>query len=84
MARDAARAAADRLLAEGRSAQTPALAVENAGRRDARAIATTLGRLADTVAAQAFDGPVALIIGEATALARGVEVAVPEPARRSA
>jgi len=84
MARDAARAASDRLIAEGRAAATPALAVENAGRANARAIATTLGALADTVVAQAFEGPVALIIGEATALARGVETMVAEPARRSA
>jgi uroporphyrin-III C-methyltransferase len=84
MARDAARAASDRLIAEGRAPATPALAVENAGRPNARAIATTLEALADTVAAQAFEGPVALIVGETTALARGVEAAGVEPARRTA
>ena len=71
MAREAAQAAADRLIAEGRSPQTPALAVENAGRPEARAIAGSLEQLPQAVAAAAFTGPVALIIGEAAALARG-------------
>ncbi|MDP3174231.1 MAG: uroporphyrinogen-III C-methyltransferase, partial [Phenylobacterium sp.] len=38
MARDAAAAAAGRLMAEGRAGDTPALAVENAGRPQARAV----------------------------------------------
>jgi len=80
MARDAAAAVAGRLLAEGRAADTPALAVENAGRPDARLVATTLAGLGDAVSAADFDGPVVLIVGEAAAQARGAASA--QPARR--
>jgi uroporphyrin-III C-methyltransferase len=53
MGRDQAAALAGRLMAEGRPAATPAIAVENAGQPAARAIATTLSDLG-----------VALIVGE--------------------
>lgn len=83
MARDAAGAAADRLMSEGRCAATPAVAIENAGRPEARILATTLGGLGQTVTGAAFEGPVLLIIGEAVAQARSVQVQIP-PARVSA
>lgn len=80
MARDAARAAAERLMAEGRSPATPALAVESAGRPGARALLTDLARLGEAVEAQAYDGPVALVIGEAAAQARGAVAYAPSRA----
>jgi uroporphyrin-III C-methyltransferase len=70
MARDAARAAAERLMAEGRSPQTAALAVENAGRPQARLVTTTLEDLGAAVEDAAFSGPVLLVVGEVTAQAR--------------
>ncbi|MBW8812925.1 MAG: uroporphyrinogen-III C-methyltransferase [Caulobacterales bacterium] len=70
MGRDQLAAVAERLIAEGRSPQTPALAVENAGRPDARAIPATLASLAADVAAAAPDGPVVVIVGEVVAQAR--------------
>jgi uroporphyrin-III C-methyltransferase len=81
MARDAAAAAAARLIAEGRSPQTPALAVENAGRPDARLLPATLADLGGAVAAAGFEGPVLLLVGEVAAQARGYEAA---GSRRSA
>jgi uroporphyrin-III C-methyltransferase len=83
MARDAAQAASDRLIAEGRSAATPALAIENAGRPEARALSTTLDGLPEAVAAGAFSGPVLLVVGEAAGQARGAVAYRPE-SRRSA
>jgi uroporphyrin-III C-methyltransferase len=64
MGRDQLQAVCARLIAEGRAPQTPALAVENAGRRDARPIPATLASLAQAVAAAAPRGPVVVIIGE--------------------
>lgn len=60
---------ADRLVAEGRSASTPALVVFRASRQDERRIVSRLGELADAVSTDS--GPAMLIIGEAmeTALA---------------
>lgn len=72
MARDAARAAAARLIAEGRPPHTPVLAVENAGRPDARALPATLASLAEVIEAAAPSGPVAIIIGDTAAQARGI------------
>ncbi len=69
MGRDAAAAAAGRLIAEGRSPSTPAVAVENAGRADARLIRATLGELGQAVAVERLEGPVLLAIGEAVAAA---------------
>lgn len=70
MGRDSAAAVAERLTREGRSGATPALAVENAGRRDARLVTTTLAELSSAVETAAFEGPVVLIIGEIAAHAR--------------
>jgi uroporphyrin-III C-methyltransferase len=77
MGRDAARAAAERLMREGRPASTPALAVENAGSPAARLVRADLGGLGDAVEAAAFAGPVVLIIGEVAAQAceQGAEAA---------
>jgi len=69
MGRDQAGAVAQRLIAHGRSAATPAIAVENAGQRCARAITTTLSNLARDLDAAVPTGPVVLIIGEVTAQA---------------
>lgn len=82
MARDAAHAAAARLMAEGRSPSTPALAVENAGRPEARLLPATLATLGAAVAAEAFSGPVLLVVGEVAAMARQAVQA--PPIRRSA
>ena len=70
MARDSARAVADRLMAEGRSPRTPAVAVENAGAPHARMIAAPLNGLAAELEAASCTGPVLLVIGEAAAMAR--------------
>ena len=69
MGRDRLAAAAARLIALGRARQTPALAVENAGRPDARALLGTLGDLGAILAAANLTGPVVLIVGEVTAQA---------------
>ncbi|MET0294895.1 MAG: uroporphyrinogen-III C-methyltransferase [Phenylobacterium sp.] len=69
MARDSAQAVADRLMAEGRSPATPALAVENAGRPEARLVTARLADLGRVVAAESFTGPVLLVVGEAAAQA---------------
>ena len=66
MGRDAAAAVAERLIGEGRSPSTPAVAVENAGRPHARIVRARLADLGDTVAAAGFEGPVLLVVGEVT------------------
>jgi uroporphyrin-III C-methyltransferase len=65
MGRDTAGAVADHLIASGRSPATPAIAVENAGRSEARAIHATLDGLGDALGAARLDGPVVIAIGEA-------------------
>jgi uroporphyrin-III C-methyltransferase len=65
MGRDAAGAAADRLMAEGRSPATPVVAVENAGAADARMVDASLASLAERLGAACFDGPVVILVGEA-------------------
>ena len=60
-------AIAERLMAAGRDAATPALIVENASLATERAIPTTLGGLGE--AAAGLDGPALLMIGEAMAMA---------------
>jgi uroporphyrin-III C-methyltransferase len=62
---------AERLVAAGRDAATPALIVENASRADERRIVTTLAGLAE--AATGLSGPALLIVGEAMALAQAHE-----------
>ncbi|WP_363200473.1 uroporphyrinogen-III C-methyltransferase [Phenylobacterium sp.] len=69
MGRDRLEAAAQRLIAQGRSPATPVMAVENAGRPDARAMPGTLAGLGATLAAARVTGPVVLIVGEVTAQA---------------
>jgi len=69
MGRDQAAAISDRLIAHGRPATTPAIAVENAGHPHARAIGTTLGDLAADLDAARPSGPVVLLIGEVVARA---------------
>jgi uroporphyrin-III C-methyltransferase len=58
----------ERLIAAGRAATTPVLAVENASRPDERRIMSTLGSL--PLALSGIDGPAILIIGEVAALAQ--------------
>jgi uroporphyrin-III C-methyltransferase len=69
MGRDQAAAVADQLVRQGRSASTPAIAVENAGHADSRAIASTLGGLAAAIDAAQPTGPVVLLIGAVAARA---------------
>ena len=76
MGRDQVRAVTEALIAQGRDAATPALAVENAGHPHARVIAATLDGLADALKAAVPEGPVVLLIGDVTARA---EVAVAAP-----
>ncbi|MFZ0268577.1 MAG: hypothetical protein WAL33_13165, partial [Caulobacter sp.] len=58
---------AERLIAAGRAATTPALIVENASRADERRILTTLAGLAR--ATEGLKGPALLMVGEAMAMA---------------
>ena len=62
---------AERLVAAGRDAATPALVVENASRAAERRVVTTLAGLAE--AAAGLSGPALLIVGEAMALAQAHE-----------
>lgn len=64
----AAGAIRDQLIAAGRSAATPILAVENAGRPAARLFTGVLGGLAETVPAD-LDGPVLIVVGDVAAQA---------------
>jgi uroporphyrin-III C-methyltransferase len=79
MARDAARAVAERLMAEGRSPQTPALMVERAGAPSARLVRTTLAGLGPAVEAAAATGPALLVVGEVCAEAADLAAIGPEP-----
>ncbi len=87
MGRDSAGEAAARLIAEGRAPSTPAIAVENAGRSEARLIHARLDGLGDAVAAAGVTGPVLLVIGEVAARAGAplwdIDMAEPE-ARQAA
>ena len=76
MGRDQLQAATERLVARGRSPDTPAIAIENAGRPDARALPGTLSDLGAILAAAQLSGPVVLLVGEVTTQA---DVAVPLP-----
>jgi uroporphyrin-III C-methyltransferase len=69
MGRDEIAQVADRLIAQGRSPATPACAVENAGRPDARLIAGALRDLPGRLAAAAATGPVLVVVGEVAARA---------------
>jgi uroporphyrin-III C-methyltransferase len=58
---------ATRLIEAGRAPSTPAVVVESASLPHERRLATTLGRLEESVAG--LDGPAILIVGEVAALA---------------
>ena len=73
MGRDRASGIAAALVDAGRSAQTPALAVENAGLPGARLVRTTVGQLAATMEDAGFDGPTLLLVGSVALQARGAE-----------
>ena len=77
MGRDQAGAVAQQLIGHGRAASTPAVAVENAGSPEARAIATTLEHLAGDLLAAQPSGPVVLLIGDVAARA---DLGLAEPA----
>jgi uroporphyrin-III C-methyltransferase len=80
MAREAAGAVADRLIALGRAPATPAIAVENAGRADARAIRCDLASLGPAIAAAGLGGPVVVVIGEAVRAAAAAGLCAPRSA----
>ncbi|WP_374660604.1 uroporphyrinogen-III C-methyltransferase [Phenylobacterium sp.] len=67
MGRNQLPALAARLVAQGRSPDTPVMAVENAGRADARAMPGRLGDLGQALAAVGCEGPVVVVVGEAVA-----------------
>lgn len=84
MGRDQAQAIAEQLVRSGRPASTPAIAIENAGHPDARAMPSTLGDLAAVLDAARPAGPVVLLIGEVTARAQVAPVAdAVSPPRRA-
>ena len=70
MARDSIGPLFERLIADGRAAQTPAIAIENAGSDHARRFSGTLRTLSATLLAAAPEGPVLVVVGEVAALAR--------------
>lgn len=75
---------AARLMAAGRSPSTPALAVENAGRPDARLVQCELATMGDAVGAAEFDGPVLLLVGAVASRARKMGAASLTPTLISA
>ena len=80
MGREAFPEAAKRLIAEGRPASTPALAVENAGAPEARLISGDLASLPALLAAADCSGPVVILVGEVAARAKGAETEAPRRA----
>ena len=64
-----ARRVAERLIAGGRAASTPVAVIENGTLPDERVVRSTLGTLADDVAAAGLEGPAVLMIGEVAARA---------------
>lgn len=81
MGREAVGAVAERLMALGRSPATPAIAVENAGRPDARAIRARLDGLGAALAEAAPEGPVVVVIGEAVVATAPLRLADPRRAQ---
>ncbi|MHB8287530.1 MAG: uroporphyrinogen-III C-methyltransferase [Caulobacteraceae bacterium] len=69
MARDSLVAVTDALIKAGRCADTPVIAVENAGRTSARAIKCLLSELALRIERAEYAGPVVVIIGAVAARA---------------
>ena len=53
------------LLAGGLRADTPVIAVENASRKDARCVCSTVASMVDDFASQSLKSPAVLVIGEA-------------------
>lgn len=72
----------DRMIAAGRPASTPALAVESAGGAEARLKRGTLDQLAD-IAASASGGPILIVVGEVAAQAVAHTAAAPEAQGRT-
>jgi uroporphyrin-III C-methyltransferase len=70
MARDAAPEVCAAVMAAGRPPDTPAAAIENAGRPEARLIRSDLRHLARDLEAMACSGPVLILVGEVANLAR--------------
>ncbi len=70
MGGEVAGALSERMIAAGRSPDTPAVAVEQAGGVEARLYSCTLGTLA-AVLGETRGGPVLIVIGEVAAQARG-------------
>jgi len=66
---------AARLIAAGQPASTPAVAVENASRANERHLHGTLADLPAALAAQGFDGPVVVLIGQVVGLAQTMPIA---------
>jgi len=62
----------DRLVAHGRSAETPFALVENGSRREQRVVAGVLRDLPDLAATHAVSSPALLIVGEVAGLARAL------------
>jgi uroporphyrin-III C-methyltransferase/precorrin-2 dehydrogenase/sirohydrochlorin ferrochelatase len=60
----------ERLLAAGRTADTPVAAIENGTRTDQRVIVSSIDRLADLAQLHALRSPSLLIVGEVAAFAR--------------
>ena len=77
MGGEVAAALSERMIAAGRSPDTPALAVEQAGGAEARLYRGTLATLADRLA-DTKGGPVLIVIGDVAALARDVRDVLPE------
>ena len=83
MGREQLEAATARLIAHGRPATTPAMAVENAGRANARILSGSLESLGAQLAEARFDGPVVLVIGDVAARSAAYQVeALPEALAR--
>ncbi len=69
MAKSTLGALARRLIAAGLPGSTPAVAVENASRPDQRHVRATLAELPAALAAQRYDGPTLVLIGDVVNLA---------------
>jgi uroporphyrin-III C-methyltransferase len=83
MGREQASAIVERLVREGRSDSTPVIAIENAGRENARAMPTDLAGLPKTLADADPQGPVVLLIGNVTARADVSRQVIPIAAPRA-
>jgi uroporphyrin-III C-methyltransferase len=73
MGREGAGQAAARMIAEGRSPSTPAVAIENASHPEARIVHARLDALGEAVDAAGFTGPVLLVIGDVAGRAAALE-----------